>query len=134
MQTRISVILGLLVISILVQVVLITAQELSPEKLEEGRGRFRSESQWNSPVNPNLIQNGQRHLAKRSLVLLDEDSDDDEDQECPTGQYWHIRGRRCVPFRCRGGNQYRDSATGQCIIGLFKNVPSINAHRPRTIW
>jgi hypothetical protein len=66
---------------------------------------------------------------------FDDGSDDDEDEkECPDGEFWNIRGRRCVPLRCRGGNQYRDKETGQCVIGSLQQFAANNVHRQRNIW
>jgi len=37
------------------------------------------------------------------------------DPECPKGQWWHLRGQRCVDNKCRGGNKMRNVDTGECI-------------------
>lgn len=42
-----------------------------------------------------------------------------EEQECPEDQFWHIRGLKCVPYDCPGGNTWRDSKTGDCILKYY---------------
>jgi len=39
------------------------------------------------------------------------------EEECPSGEWWHVGGQRCVPIFCVGGNQLRDLETGKCLIG-----------------
>ncbi|ODM93066.1 Tenascin-R [Orchesella cincta] len=40
--------------------------------------------------------------------------DDEEEPECRRDEYYHVRGKQCVPIRCPGGNANRDSKTGEC--------------------
>lgn len=40
---------------------------------------------------------------------------DSAETECPEDQFWHIRGRRCVPFECPRANWLRNKQTGMCL-------------------
>lgn len=42
-----------------------------------------------------------------------------DEQQCPGGYYWHVRGFKCVPFECPGGNQFRDKHTGDCTLRSY---------------
>ncbi len=41
--------------------------------------------------------------------------ENDDDNKCLPGFWWHLRGERCVPEKCLGGNKFRDRDTGECI-------------------
>lgn len=47
------------------------------------------------------------------------DNWEDEDPECPEDQFYHIRGKQCVPLTCPGGNLWRDRDTGMCILKRY---------------
>lgn len=42
-----------------------------------------------------------------------------EEEECPEDKFWHVRGLKCVPFDCPGGNTWRDRNTGDCILKYY---------------
>ncbi|OXA37670.1 uncharacterized protein LOC110862339 [Folsomia candida] len=46
---------------------------------------------------------------------FDDEIDIDYEDICQAGFWWHLRGHRCVPVKCLGGNKLRDPATGECI-------------------
>lgn len=48
------------------------------------------------------------------------DLDDDEERDCGDTHFWHLRGRRCVPLQCPGGNAYRSPENGECILRRYK--------------
>lgn len=57
-----------------------------------------------------------------SLQLIsgsEEGPEESEEERCPDRMYFHIRGRRCVPLTCPGGNQWRDQVTGECILKRY---------------
>jgi len=44
-----------------------------------------------------------------------ESSEEDDDDKCPEDQFWHLRGKQCVPLRCPEGISKRNSKTGECV-------------------
>lgn len=59
-----------------------------------------------------------------SALLSDHHEDggydeEEEEVECPPGQWYHIRGQRCVPQVCVGGNRFRDITTGRLHLYLL---------------
>ncbi len=42
--------------------------------------------------------------------------EEEEEVDCPPGKFYNIRGMRCVPIKCVGGNRFRDKETGECLI------------------
>ncbi|CAL8085403.1 unnamed protein product [Orchesella dallaii] len=39
-----------------------------------------------------------------------------EEDACARGQFYHVRGRQCVPIRCPKANHLRNYKTGQCLF------------------
>lgn len=44
-----------------------------------------------------------------------DEEDYSQEETCPSDQFWHIRGMRCVPFKCPRANWMRDWKTGECL-------------------
>lgn len=42
-----------------------------------------------------------------------------DDAQCSQEEFWHVRGLRCVPYECPGGNQFRNMNTGECMLKSF---------------
>ncbi|CAL8094409.1 unnamed protein product [Orchesella dallaii] len=62
-----------------------------------------------------------------------DDDWDAEEPECEDGMYYHVRGKRCVPLRCPGGNTWRDRDTGECILKHYRS-PYRNRWRSSRPW
>jgi len=49
------------------------------------------------------------------LPSSSEDMSGQEEETCPKNKFWHLRGKACVPLKCKK-NQRRDSDSGRCIL------------------
>ncbi|XP_021960561.1 uncharacterized protein LOC110856382 isoform X2 [Folsomia candida] len=75
----------------------------------------------NGEIHPNIARYSHETPEHDLASLLDNNHGDyeveeEEEVDCPSRQFWHIRGQRCVPLVCIGGNRFRDPASGECLI------------------
>jgi len=97
-----------------------------PIKLLKAGASLKSEFQNNQPesevsleqdpVSAPAITGGSGEVGAEHVEYSDEAEGEEEagENECGHGEYWHIRGSRCVPLRCP--TRRRDPATGQCRL------------------
>lgn len=109
-------------------------EEQAMEKRNFEESGAISEAAANHQLHEEQLQSEQERETVKSSAEKDESQqekeDDDEyeyeydelqpeEQECPEDQFWHIRGLKCVPYDCPGGNTWRDSKTGDCILKYY---------------
>jgi len=73
--------------------------------------KVKAEQDWNKNEDKIISQEEQDSDSEQQ-----HDYNEDEEPECGESEYWHIRGMRCVPVSCPGGNNWRDVHSGECIL------------------
>lgn len=92
------------------------------KRAEDNSEQIREKpTQDKSHLEENVEEKGVEANAQKSDddYAYDYDEIRPEEQECPEDKYWHIRGLKCVPFDCPGGNAWRDRDTGDCILKYY---------------
>lgn len=67
---------------------------------------------------PELVKNTGSEISTTTASPEEEEEFyyDSSEESCPDNMFFHVRGRHCVPKRCKfGGEQNRDPHTGKCL-------------------
>ncbi|ODM93740.1 hypothetical protein Ocin01_12944, partial [Orchesella cincta] len=80
------------------------------------------------------LSESEEHLESESDSSDYYDSYGDYESEedfCNRNQYYHVRGRQCVPIKCPRGNHLRNDKTGECLFTAETDIKRFGNHDGR---